>query len=378
MDFSYSEDQEAVSVLAERIVGDFATHERLRALESDPDGDRVDRDLWAAMAETGLVGIGLSEDVGGGGRGLAEVAVVAETVGRHAAPVPVVETMAAAAPAVDAFGAPAARGRWLPGVVAGTVVLTTALAEPGGDPAHPAARAVADGDGWVLEGATSCVPSGLVADAVLVPARTDDGVEVFVVDLAAPGVVRTRQDTTSGRPEALLAFTGVRLGPDDVLGRAGAQHATGEQVVQWLVLRTKAALAVTEAGAVAAALALLATYTSEREQFGKVIATFQAVGQRAADAYVDTEAVRLSAWQAVWRLDSGLPADDAVDVATYWAAEGGQRVVHAATHLHGGVGVDRDYPLHRFFLLTRHLELTLGGATEHLVRIGGRLANTPV
>jgi alkylation response protein AidB-like acyl-CoA dehydrogenase len=377
MDFSYSEDQEAVSVLAERIVGDFATHERLRALESDPDGLRVDRDLWTALAEAGLVGIGLAEDVGGGGRGLSEVAVVAETVGRHAAPVPVVETMAAAAPAVDVFGAPAARDRWLPGVVAGTTVVTTALAEPGGSPTHPAVRAVADGDGWVLDGATSCVPWGLVAHGALVPARADDGVEVFVLDLAAPGVVRTRQDTTSGRPEAHLALDGVRLGAGDVLGRKGTRRATGTEVVEWLLLRTKAALAVTEAGVAAAALALLAAYTSQREQFGKAIATFQAVGQRAADAYVDAEAVRLSAWQAVWRLDAGLPADDAVDVATYWAAEGGQRVVHAATHLHGGVGVDRDYPLHRFFLLTRHLELTLGGATEHLVRIGTRLAETP-
>ena len=378
MDSSFSEDQEAVSALAERIVGDFATHERLRALESDPDGGHVDRDLWVAMAEAGLVGIGLSEDVGGGGRGFAEVAVVTEAAGRHAAPVPVVETMAAAAPAVDVFGAPAARDRWLPGVVAGTTVVTTALAEPGGDPARPDVRAVAEEGGWVLEGATSCVPWGLVADAALVPARVDDGVEVFVVDLGAPGVARTRQDTTSGRPEAHLAFSGVRLGADDVLGRSGDRRTTGEEVVQWLLLRTKAALAVTEAGVVAAALALLAAYTSEREQFGKAIATFQAVGQRAADAYVDAEAVRLSAWQAVWRLDAGLPADDAVDVATYWAAEGGQRVVHAATHLHGGVGVDRDYPLHRFFLLTRHLELTLGGATEHLVRIGTRLAETPV
>ena len=97
----------------------------------------------------------------------------------------------------------------------------------------------------------------------------------------------------------------------------------------------------------------MAEYTKTREQFGKPIATFQAVGQRAADAYVDAEAVRLTAWQAAWRLSEGLPADDELATAKYWAAEGGQRVVHAAVHLHGGVGVDRDYPLHRYFLLDR-------------------------
>ncbi len=121
----------------------------------------------------------------------------------------------------------------------------------------------------------------------------------------------------------------------------------------------------------------MSDYTKTREQFGKPIATFQAVGQRAADAYVDAEAIRLTAWQAAWRLAEGLAAEREVAVAKFWAADGGQRVVHAAVHLHGGVGVDRDYPLHRFFLLTKHLELTLGGATEQLRQLGAVLASEP-
>ena len=87
------------------------------------------------------------------------------------------------------------------------------------------------------------------------------------------------------------------------------------------------------------------------------------MGQRAADAYIDTEAVRLTAWQAAWRLSEGRPATEEVAVAKFWAAEGGQRVAHAAQHLHGGIGVDLDYPLHRYFLWAKQLELTLGGAT---------------
>jgi alkylation response protein AidB-like acyl-CoA dehydrogenase len=138
------------------------------------------------------------------------------------------------------------------------------------------------------------------------------------------------------------------------------------------------ALCVQEAGACAAALELTAEFTKTRIQFDKPIATFQAVGQRAADAYVDTEAIRLTAWQAASRLAAGLPAAAEVAVAKFWAADGGQRVVHAATHLHGGVGVDRDYPLHRYFLLTRQIELTLGGANESLRRLGRILAAEPV
>ena len=152
------------------------------------------------------------------------------------------------------------------------------------------------------------------------------------------------------------------MGADALLGW---RRATAPAIVEWLVRRsTDGAAPWLEAGACAAALALVAEYTKTREQFGKPIATFQAVGQRAADAYVDTEAIRLTAWQAAWRIGQGLPADKEVAVAKFWAADGGQRVVHAAVHLHGGVGVDRDYPLHRYFLMTKHIELTLGGATE--------------
>src|SRR5436305_408 len=107
-------------------------------------------------------------------------------------------------------------------------------------------------------------------------------------------------------------------------------------------------------------------------------ATFQAVGQRAADAYIDTEAIRLTALQAAWRLEEGLPAATEVAVAKFWAADGGQRVVHAAQHLHGGIGVDRDYPLHRYFLWAKELELTLGGATPQLLKLGEILAAEPV
>ena len=153
---------------------------------------------------------------------------------------------------------------------------------------------------------------------------------------------------------------------------------TGASVVNSITEHATTALCIQEAGACASALELTAEYTKTRVQFDKPIATFQAVGQRAADAYVDTEAIRLTAWQAASRLAAGLPAAAEVAIAKYWAAEGGQRVVHAASHLHGGVGVDRDYPLHRFFLLTEQIEFTLGGANDSLRRLGRILADEPV
>jgi 3-oxocholest-4-en-26-oyl-CoA dehydrogenase beta subunit len=375
MDFSFNEEQEAVRELADRIFSDLSTHERLRELEAEPDGDRFDRRLWSELASAGLLGIALPEEVGGAGLGFLETALIVEAAGRTAAAVPVIETLAVAAPAIAAFGSDEQKKQWLPGVVAGDVVLTTAVVELGGKPEEPSVVATRTDGGWSLTGTKDFVSSGTVADAVLVPARLQpDGVGVFIVDMSADGVSRERQDANTGRPMAVVNLSGAQVGPDAMLGTA----AEGRAIVSWLVQRTLAAIALAEAGGVTTAVALVAEYTKTREQFGKPIATFQAVGQRAADAYVDAEAIRLTAWQAAWRMAEGLPADKEVAVAKFWAADGGQRVVHAAVHLHGGVGVDRDYPLHRYFLLTKHYELILGGATEQLLRLGAVLAAEPV
>jgi alkylation response protein AidB-like acyl-CoA dehydrogenase len=129
-----------------------------------------------------------------------------------------------------------------------------------------------------------------------------------------------------------------------------------------------------EIGVAERALRMTAEYTSTREQFGKPIAKFQAVAQRAADAFIDVEVIRWTVWQAIWRLAEGLPAKQEVSIAKFWVGEGGHRVVYAAQHLHGGIGVDLDYPLYRSYLWSKQIELTLGSATQHLVRLGNDMA----
>ncbi len=388
MDFTYSEEQEAVRELAGQIFGERATHERLKQIEAEAgDEGPIDRDLWRELSSAGLLGIHLGEDVGGAGLDFVAACLVVEAAGRTAAYVPVVETMVYGAIAIERFGTDAQRKEWLAGVATGETVLTAALSElngevilPGGT--EPATTATAGPDGsWSLRGTKACVPAAFVADAILVPAQGKTaegaltGVGVFIVDPHAPGVTMTRQTTTTGRPEAIIELADVPVPADR---RLGGDHADGAAIVQLITESATTALCVLEAGACATALDLTAEYTKTRQQFDKPIATFQAVGQRAADAYVDTEAIRLTAWQAASRLAAGLPAASEIAVAKYWAAEGGQRVVHAASHLHGGVGVDRDYPLHRYFLLTRQVELTLGGANESLRRLGRILADEPV
>jgi alkylation response protein AidB-like acyl-CoA dehydrogenase len=374
MDFSLTEEQEATRDLARQILSDRITHERLKELEAG--GEGFDRDTWAELAKAGLLGIALPEDAGGSGLGFVALCQLLEEVGRTVAPVPVLPTVVLGALPIAQFGAEEQPQRYLPGVVAGDTVLTAALVETGTDPLHPTTTARPDGDGWRVDGVKTLVPAGLIADRILVPASAgDDGaIVVLIVDPAASGVTRERQDTTSGIPQARVELDDVHVDGSDVLGDA----ESGAGIVDWIVERATAAMCSITTGVCEQALRMTAEYTKTREQFERPIATFQAVGQRAADAYIDTEAIRLTALQAAWRLEAGLPAAAEVAVAKFWAADGGQRVVHAAQHLHGGIGVDRDYPLHRYFLWAKELELTLGGATPQLLKLGGILAAEPV
>ncbi|MDJ0848343.1 MAG: acyl-CoA dehydrogenase family protein [Myxococcota bacterium] len=369
MDFSYAEEQQAILDLAGQILGDGTTKERLEEIER---GDtRFDRELWKKLAEAGLVGVAIPESLGGAGLGFLELTGIVEQIGTRAAPVPFIETAVLGALPLNEFGSDAQKEAWLPRVASGEAILTAALVEPEGDPLRPTTRAHADGDGWRLSGTKLCVPAGQLADLVLVPAATGENrVGVFLLDPRVDGVQVLPLDTTTGQPEALIELSNVRVDEDAVLG----SPERGREIVAWITLRANAALACLALGVCEEALRLTAEYCKTRKQFDQPIAMFQAVGHRAADAFIDTEGIRLTALQAAWRIAAGKPAEKEVAVAKFWAADAGYRVVHAAQHLHGGIGVDREYPLHRYFLMARQLELTLGGGTQQLRTLGALLA----
>jgi len=372
VDFSLSSEQEAVRDLARKIFSERCSDERTQQLERS--GEWYDSELWAELVKTNLAGLALPEDVGGSGFGMLELALVLQETGRYLAPVPLFASQVLGGLPLARFGNEAQRRRWLVPAAAEGVVLSAALVEAGSaDPSRPRVTARRDGAGWRLDGIKECVPAGTLAALLLVPAQTPDGVGVFLVEAGGPGVRLEPQRATNREPQARLELAGAQVAADAVLG----DPRGGAEIVEWLLDHALVGLCAIQLGVAEEALRRTAEYTRTRKQFGRPIASFQGVTLRAADAYIDLEAMRATLQQAAWRVAAGLPASAEVAAAKWWACRGGQRVVHTAQHLHGGIGADVDYPIHRFFLWSKQLDVTLGGASRQLARLGAMLVDAP-
>jgi alkylation response protein AidB-like acyl-CoA dehydrogenase len=366
MDFSFSEDQNGIRGLLKQVLTNIVTVDSLKAL--DKEGTWFHERAWRQLAESEMLGLAIPEEYGGAGMGLTELCILLQQVGRTVAPIPALETLVSAALPLAEFGTAEQKERFLSGIAEGRTIMTAALVDAGSrNPLNPSSVAKSDGDGWRVSGRFSNVGYADLAERILVPARTESGsIVVLLLDPKAEGVRLSEQHDTSGQPLSQLDLTDAPVAAGDVLGGVDK----GEQVLSYLVDRTILGMCAVEFGIAEQALFMTANYAGERKQFGVPIATFQGVTQRVGDAYIDVQVMRASMWQACWRLDQGLDADKELAVAKFFASEGGARVVSAAQHVHGGMGFDRDYPLYRYFLTSKHLEFSLGGPHESLTRLG--------
>jgi alkylation response protein AidB-like acyl-CoA dehydrogenase len=370
MDFAFTDEQVAVSEAATGLLSGLVTPDRVTAVERTD--DVVDRELWAALAEAELLGLAVPEAHGGAGYGLTELCLLLEAQGNVVAPVPLWATLVLGAWPLARFGSPALQERWLPGVVAGEVFLTAALTGTALSVSSlPTVCADAEGENWVLNGTEMAVPQAHLAARIVVPARTaDGGVLLALVDPAAPGVALERAVTTNREVHPHLHLTDAAVAAGDVLAGPGV----GRQALDDLLLVATTTLCALQVGVCESALRQTAMYLNERTQFGRPLSSFQGTLLRAADAAIDNEAMRVTLLNAAWLIDTGRDAADAVRVAKWQASERGQRTVHATQHLHGGMGADITYPIHRYFLWGKQIELVLGNGSLQLSRMGADIA----
>jgi 3-oxocholest-4-en-26-oyl-CoA dehydrogenase beta subunit len=367
MDLAFSDTQEAIRALCKDLFSKTVTPQSLQELEAS--GRWLHQGAWDGLVQSELLGLAISEEDGGAGLGLVELCIVLQQIGRHAAPVPYLSSIVTGALPLCEYGTAAQKAAILPSVLAGRTFLSAALVDAdSNDSCRPATTAEARSHGWLLRGNKSCVPDIDLATHIIIPARVGAGIGVFLVKKDALDV--QTQVSTHGEPLGFLCLDGVPVDETNLLGSL----EEGAEVLKWIVQRAMLAQCAIKLGIAESSLFMTAKYTSERKQFGVPVATFQAVSQRAGDAYIDLAAMKVSLWRAAWQLGEGIEADKALSIAMYWAAEAGHNISFSAQHLHAGMGFDRDYPLHRYFLWSKHYEFTLGGANMHLDDLGKIIA----
>ena len=364
MDFTKTEASKDLSGLVATIVESVCTPQHQKHLDSLD--QRLDTLLWSKLIDADVLSTAAPESVGGGGYGVLEQTAILTALGRQIAAVPYLESVVLAGGALAHFGSPTLRQAWAAPAVAGERIVTVAL---DGEFGQAPVKATAVGEGFRLTGTRTQVPFGPVAGAFLVPAETDSGTAVFLVPAGHAGVKVTALQTTGQNSAGELDLQGVELGAEHLVGNGA--------VLSWLTTHRALGLAAYQLGVLERALELTADYARTREQFGRPIGSFQAVGQRLADDYIEIKGLRLTVEQASWRLSEDLPADMEVATAAFWAAEAGHRVAHTTVHVHGGVGIDMDHPVHRYFITAKQTEFAIGGATAALRAIGRDLAVSP-
>jgi 3-oxocholest-4-en-26-oyl-CoA dehydrogenase beta subunit len=369
MDFNLTEDQQALASLAEEIFSDQSTDDRLKKLAQA--GTEFDTELWSKVAEAGLVGALIADKRGGGDLGLVGLTLLLERQGRYTAQIPLLDTVVYGLLPLLEFCPEELIEADLPALLDGSRIVAGAIAEVGAAlPAAPKVTARAEGDAYYLDGDKRAVAWLTVAHRVLVTASVDGALAVFMVNAEADGVAIESAPTTAPWASGNLSLTNAR-------GWLIGTVERGTEIAAWIVDRARVALAAQQVGICERGLARTVEYVNTREQFGKPLSTKQGVMLRAADAYMDTEAIRVTTLEAAWRMDRGEAATEQALVARWFASEAGKRVVHACQHLHGGMGSDIDHPIHRHFLWGRQIDVTLGSGIQQLAALGKLLAHVP-
>ncbi len=369
MDFGFSEDQELSRATARKFLDAACPTTLVRELCASATAHSTA--LWERMVELGWLGILVPADLGGLGGSFLDVAVVLEEMGRVVLPGPYFATVLLGGSAIAAGGSPAQQRAFLPRLARGELRTTLAVAEADGrdDAGSIATQARRDGTGWLLTGAKLFVLDAHVADELVVAARTapdttgEDGISLFVVPAAAPGVGITQLksvDTT--RRVTRVTLDGVRVEGDRLLGAPGA----GWPVVRRTLDRAIVGLVIEMVGTAQRALDMAVAYAKERIQFGKPIGGFQAIKHKCVDMMVEVENARSLAYYAAWTVDeTRAESRQAVPMAKAYASDMCKNVCSQAIQVHGGIGFTWEHDIHLFYRRALASEAAFGASPVH-------------
>ncbi|MDA8608278.1 acyl-CoA/acyl-ACP dehydrogenase [Gammaproteobacteria bacterium] len=361
MDFSELSHQTEIRDSLDRILSEHCSQERLKEYDSDFKHDEI---LLSLLSSNGFLGLGLNEKYGGSGEDLYDLGILFERLGYHAAPLSLSGCLVDVAQTIQKFGNEESCKEILGSIIAGEIY-TSAILEPSNqDPENPMTTAKIENDQLIISGTKYLSEISSMAKSILISANSSEGILLVLVE--SDKVKLTELSSTANSPLFKVQLDSVRISRESIVHEQGRGLEALRYLIQInMVMRSYIALGVTEK-----MTSLVAGYTSEREQFGRVIGTFQAVSHRAADCFIELECLRLVNQQASINLNTSLDCENDALVSKIWAGNACHKISYSAQHLHGGMGVDKDYVLWRYCLLAKECELINGSASQNTDRLG--------
>jgi alkylation response protein AidB-like acyl-CoA dehydrogenase len=367
MDFSLTEEQEMLRILAR----DFLAKEcpKAKVREMDKDGKGYDPQLWRSMAELGWMGLTFPEEYGGMAASFMDLVVLMEEMGKNILPGPFFSTIALCALPVLEYGSSEQKTKFLPQIARGEAIWTFALTESSGryKASEVELRAVSEGTNYVLQGCKLFVADAHVADYILVAGRTgkgkrpEDGITLFIVDAGEPNVKMEAIPTIGGDRQFKVSFDRVAVPKDNILGKIG----NGWDVVDYILQRAAVLKCAEMSGACQAVLDMTSSYAKERIQFNRPIGSFQAIQHKLADMLIDVEAVQYLLYQAAWGISVGSPSPWQISAAKAKANEAYQRICIEAIAAHGAIGYTMDHDMGLYYRRVKAAEFAAGDTDLH-------------
>ncbi|MBL6822116.1 MAG: acyl-CoA/acyl-ACP dehydrogenase [SAR86 cluster bacterium] len=361
MDFSEQSHQTEVRASLDKILREHCSQECLKEYDSN---FKHDENLLSLLSSNGYLGLGLNEKYGGSGEDLYDLGILFEQLGYHAAPLSLSGCLVDVAQTIQKFGNEKSCKDILGSIIAGEIY-TSAILEPSNqDPENPITTAKIENDQLIISGTKYLSEISSMAKSILISVNSSEGVLLVLVE--SDKVQLTELSSTANSPLFKVELDSIKVSRESIIHEPGRGLEALRYLIQInMVMRSYIALGVTEK-----MTSLVAGYTSEREQFGRVIGTFQAVSHRAADCFIELECLRLVNQQASINLNTNLDCENDALVSKIWAGNTCHKISYSAQHLHGGMGVDKDYVLWRYCLLAKECELINGSASQNIDRLG--------
>lgn len=361
MNLSFTEEQEILRKFASDFLTEKFQKKLLKEMEASEEG--YSAQIWKEMAELGWMGLPFPEQYGGTGMSVMDQMVLLEEMGRAAAQSPYFATVILGAFPIYDFGSEEQKGKYLPEIIGGNMILSLAVTEKDGgmQAASIESTAAKSGDGYVINGSKLFAPFAHVADYILCVARTDGkaeaekGISVFIVPAKTAGLTCTVMESIAGKP-CEVVFKDVKVGKDALLG----QENEGWKYIQATMRRAEVALCSEMAGLGQQALDMTVQYAKDRKQFGRSIGSFQILQHYCADMFMELDGMKLNTYRAAWKLDEKLDCEEDVAMAKAWAAQASEKISGPAHQIHGAIGSTIEYDLHYYTRRMKALSLTFG------------------